>query len=330
MKNIFFVYRKPGLNYSIEHVFNTVESGLRKKRISIEDVFLPHARVCLNNLLQNILYVKRLCDGITHLTGDAHYAILLCKGKVVLTIHDTRFLNFEHGLKKLIFKWLWFYLPMRKASYVTCISNDVRKKLIEYFPCFKDKIHVIYNPLDANYSYKFKTFNEDCPIILHIGTAENKNLERLIPALKEIDCELHIVGKYRKDIEDMLHFYSIIYIYKSDLSDQEILEEYMNCDIVSFPTLYEGFGMPIIEGQAVGRVVLTSDLEPMKEIAGDAALFVDPYNIECIRDGIMKLIKNRHYRNDLIRKGLENIERFKLPVIVKQYMDLYAKLENDN
>ena len=219
---------------------------------------------------------------------------------------------------------------MRKASYVTCISNDVRKKLVAYFPRFKDKIHVIYNPLDTKYNYKFKLFNEDCPIILHIGTAENKNLERLIPALKGINCELHIVGKYRKDIDDMLRLYSVNYIYKSDLSDQEILEEYINCDIVSFPTLYEGFGMPIIEGQAVGRVVLTSDLEPMKEIAGDAALLVDPYSIESIRNGVMKLIKNHHYRDDLIKRGLENIERFKLPVIVKCYMDLYAKLEREN
>ena len=90
---------------------------------------------------------------------------------------------------------------------------------------------------------------------------------------------------YRKDIEDMLRFYSIRYVYKCDLSNQEILDEYMNCDIVSFPSLYEGFGMPIIEGQAVGRVVFTSDLEPMKEIAGDAALLVDPYSIESIRNG---------------------------------------------
>ena len=128
----------------------------------------------------------------------------------------------------------------------------------------------------------------------------------------------------------MLRLYSINYIYKSDLSDQEILKEYINCDIVSFPTLYEGFGMPIIEGQAVGRVVLTSDLEPMKEMAGDAALLVDPYSIESIRNGIMKLIKNHHYRDDLIKRGLENIERFKLPAIVKQYMDLYTKLEREN
>ena len=225
MKDVFFVYRKSGLNYSIEHVFNTVESGLRKENVLVKNIFLPYARVCVSNLLRNILYVKRLCNSITHLTGDTHYAILLCKGKVVLTIHDTRFLDFEHGLKKMIFKWLWFYLPMRKASYVTCISNEVREKLISYFPRFKDKIHIIYNPLDTNYNYKFKLFNEGCPIILHIGTAENKNLERLIPALKGINCELHIVGKYRKDIEDMLRFYSIRYVYKCDLSNQEILDE---------------------------------------------------------------------------------------------------------
>ena len=71
-----------------------------KENVLVKNIFLPYARVCVSNLLRNILYVKRLCNSITHLTGDTHYAILLCKGKVVLTIHDTRFLDFEHGLKK--------------------------------------------------------------------------------------------------------------------------------------------------------------------------------------------------------------------------------------
>ena len=73
MKDVFFVYRKSGLNYSIEHVFNTVESGLRKENVLVKNIFLPYARVCVSNLLRNILYVKRLCNSITHLTGDTHY-----------------------------------------------------------------------------------------------------------------------------------------------------------------------------------------------------------------------------------------------------------------
>lgn len=58
MKDVFFVYRKSGLNYSIEHVFNTVESGLRKENVLVKNIFLPYARVCVSNLLRNILYVK--------------------------------------------------------------------------------------------------------------------------------------------------------------------------------------------------------------------------------------------------------------------------------
>ena len=71
MKDVFFVYRKSGLNYSIEHVFNTVESGLRKENVLVKNIFLPYARVCVSNLLRNILYVKRLW----HYSFDGRYAL---------------------------------------------------------------------------------------------------------------------------------------------------------------------------------------------------------------------------------------------------------------
>ena len=80
-----------------------------------------------------------------------------------------------------------------------------------------------------------------------------------------IDCHLRIIGKIDINIQTLLDENKIDYTNAFNLSDNEIIEEYKKCDIVNFPSTHEGFGMPIIEGQAIGRVVLTSDLSPMNQ-----------------------------------------------------------------
>ena len=163
---------------------------------------------------------------------------------------------------------------------------------------------------------------------MHIGTAPNKNLDRVIEALKGVPCCLRVVGRRLEKYEYLLSKSGLNYLYRSNLSDEEVLMEYKQADIISFPSLYEGFGMPIIEGQAIGRVVLTSALNPMKEIGGDAALFVDPYSVNEIRQGFLTLINDDGLRNRLIVKGIHNVERFRADKIANQYSMLYQKIED--
>ena len=111
-----------------------------------------------------------------------------------------------------------------------------------------------------------------------------------------------------------------------NLSFDEIINEYKKCDIVNFPSVFEGFGMPIVEGQAIGRPVVTSNIEPMSSIAGGAACLVDPFSTESIHQGIIKVVLDDLYRGKLIKNGLQNCKKYSNDTISKEYIDIYNKI----
>ena len=134
---------------------------------------------------------------------------------------------------------------------------------------------------------------------------------------------MRIVGKLSTEDLKSLHDNDIEYSCCSNISDEELLEEYRCCDIVNFPSLYEGFGMPIIEGQATGRVVVTSNISPMKEVAGGASVLVNPHDVLSIRKGYLEAINNG---DKYIEKGLKNVKRFTVSSISSQYFNLIKEL----
>lgn len=247
------------------------------------------------------------------------------KQKTVLTVHDTVFLNNVKNPAKRFFKWLfWLYLPLKLADKTVCISTETKRRILTHIR--SDKISVIHNPVDDLFKYSEKAFNEKKPVILHIGTGWNKNLNRTVQALSGISCHLRIIGKIDNKTENLLKKYKIEYSNDFNLTDMEIVREYINCDIVNFPSEYEGFGMPVIEGQKTGRVVVASRIEPLIEVSGNAVEFVNPTDIQSIRQAYINIISNKNHRENLIENGLKNVERFSTQIIAEQYMKLYYEL----
>lgn len=326
---ITFFHRNHKCGYSIYKVFSTIESELKGQGEDVNDFFMPSSNSMPWDVVKNSIFTfkHRNKKGINHISGHIHDVILGLIGcKTVLTIHDLVFIdNVKNPLKKF-YKWLfWLYIPVKLADKVTCISNETKRNILTHIKT--DKVTVIYNPIDPSFKYNYKEFNEKSPIILHIGTFWNKNLERSILALEGIKCHLRIVGKIDDKITQLLKDKKIEYSNIMNLSDDEIKYEYINCDIVNFPSIYEGFGMPVIEGQKTGRIVISSNIEPIKEIAGEGAYLIDPFSVEDMRNAYLEVIKNKGLRTTLIKKGLQNVERFEVRKIAQQYIEVYNSIE---
>jgi glycosyltransferase involved in cell wall biosynthesis len=111
------------------------------------------------------------------------------------------------------------------------------------------------------------------------------------------------------------------------LTDEELVAAYRRSDMVVFASLYEGFGLPILEAQAMGRPVITSNFGAMREAAGDGALLVDPYSVEEIRAAIMRIKNEPGLREELVCKGRENAEKFRADAIALKYAEIYRAVK---
>lgn len=322
MISIFFRCKREATN-SIETVFGSIDGLLKIHNV----VSLPYSGASFAKIIKNIVYAWRHRGMVNHITGDAHYIALALGRNTILTVHDVQSaLRISNPLKRLYIKLLWFYLPALIVKKITVISDFTRKELEHVIPFAKNKITVIHNPFSPSIQYSARDTTSGLPIILHLGTKENKNLERVAQAASGLRCKLVVLGKMTEKQRLLMEEYKICYEDYYDLPYSKVAKLYKECDIVSFPSLYEGFGMPILEANAAGRPVLAGDIAVLHEVAGEAAYFVNPTDVAAIRNGITELLNNRDLRANLVAKGRENVKRFSPETIADKYNQLYESL----
>lgn len=323
---ILYIYRNSQMGFSIGKVFRPIEREM-KKYAEVDSLELPCADYKLRSLWKNIQRVRvalrnKQYDAV-HITGSEHYLVpFLFNTKVVLTVHDLGSIIQTQGFIRSLVKQILFVNTLKWANCITFISEATKKEAESRVMLKGKDVRVIPNPVDDRFTFSTTPQERKKSVVLHIGTRWNKNLHRSIQALEKLPIHLRIIGKLSKEDIEYLNRYEIDYSVACDLSDEEIMKEYQACNIVNFPSLYEGFGMPIIEGQAIGRVVVTSHLSPMQEIAGDGAILVNPIDITSLRKGYKEALRNSQ---PYIDRGKKNIKRFDLNYIVKKYLECYQR-----
>jgi glycosyltransferase involved in cell wall biosynthesis len=327
-KKVCLLSRRPGRFFSIERIFNQLKP-LLSEFISVDEWRAEYSRFAPRELLANIRSAKKCRADIYHVTGDIHYIVCaLPRSRTLLTIHDCVFLYSTTGIKRRLLKWLLLDLPVRRCRLITTISDATKRDILEYTGCPPEKLVVIPDPIPGGISFIPAPFKSAQPSILFVGTTINKNLLRTAEALEDIRCSLDIIGPLSPEQIEALSGFRIQYTAYSGLTDEEMAERYASADLVLFPSTFEGFGLPIVEGQQAGRPVITSDLSPMNETAGGAACLVNPFETSSIREAVLRVIGDADYRGQLVSEGFRNVARFSPETIARQYIECYRKLLN--
>lgn len=320
---ICYIYREKEKNEtSIELVFDTVASEIEKYGNTVFKWYKP---LSWRRTFREIRQLRRQKFDLYHITGDINYLwIFFPWNKTTMTVHDIgMYKNHPKSIKRRLFVFFSFILPAIILKKITCVSELTRRDLINILGISPHKIEVIDNPLVLDIDYSPKEFDEECPRILQIGTGPHKNLESLIEAVKGYSCRLEIVGSPSQLLIDRMNLSGIKYHISGRLSNDEMIEKYRQCDILYFVSRSEGFGLPILEAQSMGRPVLTADTEPTRTVCGGGALMFSPDDISGIREGIIKIATQSTERKRLIELGLANIKRYDRTAIASMYSKYY-------
>lgn len=207
-------------------------------------------------------------------------------------------------------------LVEKEADFIIAVSQSTKKDLLEISKIPEDKITVVYEGPTANFKpqtessiKKFKEkYNLPERFILAIGgIGERKNIQRLKDASK--DYNLVIAG------ETLPH-----------LNREELGLLYASSEALLYPSLYEGFGLPILDAFASGVPVITSNVSSMPEVGGDAVLYVDPLNVKDIKDKLNMIFSDNKLREELIKKGFARVKEFSWEKAAKETAEVYEKL----
>lgn len=329
MRIVHFQRRPLDSHFSIEQLFEAIRRHF-PAAWQPQVVLCPEYSRGLLPRLRNTRFAKQQQGDLNHITGDVHYLALgLPKATTILTIHDLGFLDHPRPLVRWLLKKAWLDWPLRRVRYVTTISSASKAAIQQAAPFFPaERIRVIPNILPQAIQAEPYTFHAASPRILLIGTKANKNLKLTLQALQGLPCFVHLIGEYKPAVDALLKDFGLDYQYDSQVPYPAVVQAYRDCDLLLFASTFEGFGMPIIEAQAMGRPVVTSAVSSMPEVAGAGACLVNPHDPESIRSGLLKVFQQEQYRERLIQAGFENVKRFEPAQIARQYVDLYQEILN--
>jgi glycosyltransferase involved in cell wall biosynthesis len=283
-----------------------------------------------------------------------HYVLpALVRCRSVVTIHDCIHLMFPQYLPNrlaLRYARTSIAIAARRAARVMTVSESSKRDILRFVDASPDKIDVIYNAYDERFTVepreedvvrvreRYQLHDE---FVFYAGNVKpHKNLQRLIEAFDLVrkrgldHLKLVIIGdeisKYtalrRAVHQHQLHKYVRFLGY---MPEETLAVMYRLAGVFVFPSLYEGFGLPPLEAMASGTPVVTSNVSSLPEVAGDAAVLVDPYDAQAIADGIHRVLTDETLRRDLRKKGVARAGQFSWEASVRRVHKIYRQVAAD-
>ena len=251
------------------------------------------------------------------------------KGKVVACIHDLIPFktemenigiidNYRRNLENTI----------KRSDCIITVSENSKKEIMEYFSVPEERIHIVY---DGVYVQRYdevlskeisdsvvEKYNLPKKYILYFGSnRKHKNVETVVNAYAKLDEAVKteyslVLSNPSNDIQQLVRKLNLEnnVTYVERVSEQEKVVIYQKASLFVLVSFYEGFGIPLLEAMAASVPVITSNCSSLPEVAGDAAILVDPHDVDCLKEKMTEVLYSVELRNQLIEKGHQNIKRF--------------------
>lgn len=272
------------------------------------------------------------------------YLSIFSRAKQIITIHDFIPLYFPEIAKHQYYYYkIVMPILLRRAHKIVCISENTKKDIIKFYNVNEDKIVRVYNGYDEEL-FNLNNINENVikeydlvkPYFISVGAGyAHKNIESSLKAFKEIlktqDCDYVIVGKQSDYINKLNTLCEDLNIkenvkFVGYVPDEHLPTLYKKATAFVYPTLYEGFGLPILEAMACGTVVLCSNNSSLPEVYGECAVSFEATDIKEISIAMIKVLNNREFCNNLIEKSKSQINKFKWDDTANEIINIFNKL----
>ena len=291
---------------------------------------------------------NRLIPSATLFHGMEHLLMPLKGVPSILTVHDLIFKIFPEHHKKLNYLYLNHAMPLftKKADAIITISESSKRDLMKYYGILAEKIHVIYeapaphfvppNPeklTEVRQRYKLPE-----QYLLVVGTIEpRKNYGRLVKALMRLrethkDLKLVVVGSKGWLYEDFFQTIADLkatphVLFPGYVSDEDLPAIYASATITVMASIYEGFGLPVLEAMASGSPVACSNISSLPELGGTVAHYFDPYNIDEIISVLKNMLENESLRFKLRTQGIQHAQLFSWQTTAQCTINVYNQFE---
>jgi glycosyltransferase involved in cell wall biosynthesis len=268
----------------------------------------------------------------------------------VVTIHDCIHLMFPQYLPNRMayaYARAQMWTAAHRSDCILTVSDASKRDILHLFNIPPEKIVVVYNAIDAHFSITpppeavarvRERYQLDHRFVLYVGNIKpHKNLVRLIEAFSELrvgeldDVKLLIIGDeisklpalrlavHRHKLHKHVRFLGYV-------PDDQLAVLYRLAAVFIFPSLYEGFGLPPLEAMASGTPVVVSNVSSLPEVVGDAAVLVDPHDIDSIVDGLRLVLTNPSRADEMRRKGLERAREFSWEQSIARTLEVYRRI----
>lgn len=323
--------QEQNINLNFIEYKNARENNLFRKELNIPDTLINWKNT-------DLLFLNRYMNintntPLKHIFHSSYYRVDNNKNAInITTIHDFTYEYYVHGIKQKVHSWQKKQAVLHSDK-IICVSQNTREDLLKFYPAVNpDKVEVIYNGVDEVFRKLPVVQNiESVPYgageyLLFVGDrfAPYKQFSLVVRVAEQVNKPLVIIGKPLTAVEENM-LMQLEYKVLSGISSSVLNVLYNNAFCLLYPSLYEGFGIPVIEAQKAGCPVIAGANSSIVEVIGKGGIALEKLDTNSVVDAVLALDKG-DYRNEIIQCGIENAKRFSWDKTYKGTMNIYKSL----